>query len=144
MWYEQEEEARGAVPAIKADKKRRPGGCGNLGSFCRDGIFSVINSLESGPSEARRTTPRRGQFALLQEPLRDGEKGEEKGNYGIFYRRDKAPHPFKGLCWSFQSRGRAGEIKKKKNTRELKKWTAVGKGAPVPTYGSQREKGRGK
>lgn len=86
--------------------------------FCRDGIFSVINRLESGPSEARRTTPRRGQFALLQEPLRDGEKGEEKGNYGIFYRRDKAPHPFKGLRWNFQSRGRASEIKTKKNTRE--------------------------
>lgn len=117
MWYEKEEE-RGGVPAIKADKKRRPGGCGNLGSFCRDGIFSVINRLESGPSEARRTTPRRGQFALLQELLRDGEKREEKGNYGIFYRRDKAPHPFKGLRWSFQSRGRASEIKKKKNTRE--------------------------
>lgn len=85
------------------------------------GIAALLAEMESsvqltgwnrGPSEARRTTPRRGQFALLQEPLRDGEKGEEKGNYGIFYGRDKAPHPFKGLCWSFQS----SEIKKKKNT----------------------------
>ncbi|GAA6106884.1 uncharacterized [Tachysurus ichikawai] len=37
------------VSAIKADKKRKPGGCGNRGRFRQDGIFSVISKPDWDP-----------------------------------------------------------------------------------------------
>lgn len=63
---------------IKTEKKAR--WLWESSFFYRDGIFSVINSLESGFFfEAMRTAPLERTICTLQESLRDDEKKRGKG-----------------------------------------------------------------
>lgn len=111
--------------------------------FRQDGIFCVISKPDWDPLKQEDSSSEGNNLHFYRSRIGRTERRGKGKLWHLLLGWTKLPHPFKGLCLGFQSRGRVSEIKggktEKKKEKELKKWTAVGKEAQMPTCSSQRK-----
>lgn len=85
------------VSAIKADKKRRPGGGGNRSLFRQGRIFSVISKPDWDPLKQEDSSSEGNNLHFYRSRKGRTERRGKGKLWHLLLGWIKLPHPFKGL-----------------------------------------------